>query len=378
MPNSKIDRKRIIIICPHPERVAPAQRLKYEQYFDYLRDNGYILTISPFMTRSFWDIVYKRGNLHLKVFWTLFGYIKRIFDLIRIPFYDGVYVFLWVAPLGPPIFEWIAGLVSKKIVYDIDDLVFLKPKNEVNPYTSFLKSKNNSIYLMKKADHVITCTPYLDKFVKKYNLHTTDISSTINTHLYRPKNNYEIVDRKITLGWSGSFSTSKYLYLLTPVFHRLKEKYDFRLVVMGDTDFYIEGIDLETIPWKESHEVKVISQFDIGLYPLPDEEWVYGKSGLKALQYMALGIPTIATAIGTNFRIIHHGESGFLVKTEDEWYETIVKLIEDQSLRERIGTKAALRVEKYYSVNANKNTYLDIFNKTYLGEPYTIYHPGYG
>jgi glycosyltransferase involved in cell wall biosynthesis len=103
---------------------------------------------------------------------------------------------------------------------------------------------------------------------------------------------------------------------------------------------------------------------DIGLYPLPlDEEWVYGKSGLKALQYMALGLPVVATAIGANFRIIENGESGYLVTAEDEWLEKLRELINTPALRKTIGMKARERVEKYYSVKANEPVYLNILNK---------------
>ncbi|HZH96140.1 MAG TPA: glycosyltransferase, partial [Flavisolibacter sp.] len=133
-------------------------------------------------------------------------------------------------------------------------------------------------------------------------------------------------------------------------------------VVMGDTGFHIEGVEVESLPWKESYEVEVISRFDVGLYPLPDEKWVYGKSGLKALQYMALGIPTVATALGTIFRIIKDGENGFLVQSKEEWKKRLIELISDQQLRERVGKKAAATVEEHYSVNANKSNYLSILN----------------
>ena len=176
-------KKKILVICPHPVGVAPGQRLKYEQYFDYLKANDYEITVSSFMTMRFWNIVYKKGHTLEKVFWTLFGYFKRIIDLFRLPFYDGIFTFLWVVPFGPPIFEWLFSKINSKFIYDIDDLVFLKPKSKANPLIGFLKSSNNSIYLIKTAKHVITCTPFLDKFVKKYNNKTTDISSTINTAL---------------------------------------------------------------------------------------------------------------------------------------------------------------------------------------------------
>jgi glycosyltransferase involved in cell wall biosynthesis len=214
---------------------------------------------------------------------------------------------------------------------------------------------------MKTADHVITCTPYLDQFVRKYNLNTTDISSTINTSIYRPRKDYNIKD-KFIIGWSGSHSTSKYLHLLDEVFQQLTKEFTFKLLVMGDENFILDGVDVEAIPWKEEYEINVISRFDIGVYPLPDEEWILGKSGLKALQYMAAGIPTVATAIGTIFRIIKDGQNGFLVSTPDEWKSKIKVLMENQDLRKSVGAKAAETVELKYSVNANKIKYLTILD----------------
>jgi glycosyltransferase involved in cell wall biosynthesis len=272
-----------------------------------------------------------------------------------------VYVFLWVVPFAPPVFEKLTSRLARKMVYDIDDLVFLTPPSSTNPLVHYLRSPKNHICLMKSANHVITCTPYLDQFVRKHNSKTTDISSTINTHLYRPKTDYSIKS-KVVIGWSGSHSTSKYLHLLDDVFRELAKQFDFKLLVMGDESFTIDGVEVEALPWKESYEVDVINRFDIGVYPLPDEQWVLGKSGLKALQYMALGVPTVATAIGTIFRIIQSGENGYLVHNKEEWIDTLSKLIKDQSLREALGRRAAQTVEEQYSINANKNVYLSILD----------------
>ncbi|MBD0287162.1 MAG: glycosyltransferase family 4 protein, partial [Flavisolibacter sp.] len=337
------------------------QRLKYEQYFTIFKEHGYEVTVSPFMSEPFQKIVYTKGNLLKKAFWTFAGYVKRVGDLFRLRKYDVVYVFLWVAPFAPPLFEKLTRKLAKKLVYDIDDLIFLNPLSSTNPLVHYLRSPRNHISLMKTADHVITCTPYLDQFVRKYNQKTTDISSTINTDIYKPKLDYS-VKGKFTIGWSGSHSTSKYLHLLDDVFLELAKEQDFRLLVMGDATFSLPGVDVEALPWQEEYEVKVITRFDIGVYPLPDEEWVLGKSGLKALQYMALGIPTIATGIGTIHRIIKDGENGFLVSSKEEWKQRIRQLISDQELREKVGKKAAKTVEQHYSVNANKATYLSILD----------------
>lgn len=357
-------KRKILILCPYPEDVAPSQRLKFEQYYNAFREAGHELTIRPFVSNAFWKVIYKKGHYLQKAWHTLLGYIERIGDIFRLGRYDVVYIHLWVTPLGPPFFERLVRKFSKKIIFDIDDLVYLKGiQSKATPLISRLKGAGKPIYLMRVADHVITCTPYLDSFVRKLNANTTDISSTVDTVLYKERTDYSLHSGKVVIGWSGSLSTSKYLHLLDDVFRALNDRIDFKLLVIGDPDFSIEGIDVEAMAWSKELEVPVISRFDIGLYPLPDEEWVYGKSGLKAIQYMAMGIPTIATAIGSNFRVMEDAESGFLVRTREEWVQRILDLVHDEQLRRLIGQNARKKVEQYFSIKANTQTYLDIINK---------------
>lgn len=354
--------KKILFLSPYPFDKAPSQRLKYEQYYSFIKDEGFQISTSSFVDESFWKIIYNEGNLLKKGFYALKGYLRRIRDLITIRKYDIVYVHLWVTPLGFAFFEWMLVLFAKKIVYDIDDLIFLGHTSDANKKSKFLKGKAKAIYLMKKADHVITCTPMLDEFARKYNSNTTDISSTINTSVYIPKKDYTL-NRKVVLGWSGSHSTSKFLHLLDEVFNDLKREMDFELLVIGDPEFKLEGINVTAIPWTVANEVSDLSKIDIGLYPLPDEPWVYGKSGLKALQYMALGIPTIATSIGANFRVITNEENGLLVNSNEDWKKNILRLKNDITLRERIGKQGRISVEEKFSLIANKDKYLEILKK---------------
>ena len=214
---------------------------------------------------------------------------------------------------------------------------------------------------MKRSNHVITCTPHLDSFVRKFNTKTTDISSTINTDNYVPVNKYSN-DDILTIGWSGSHSTSKYVYLLQDVLLELSKKYKFKLLVIGDPTFHIEGLDCESIKWVEKTEVKDLQRIDIGIYPLPNEEWVLGKSGLKALQYMALGIPTIASAIGANYRVIEDTVSGKLVDSNEAWQRALEEYLLNPDLRKEHGLKARERVESFYSIKANEPVYLEVIN----------------
>jgi L-malate glycosyltransferase len=355
-------KKKVLVICPYPENVAPSQRLKFEQYYPAFREAGYEIKVSSFISYSFWGIIYKKGKIYQKAWYSFLGYLTRLRDLFRLRQYDIVYIHLWVTPFGPPIFEWIYRKLSGKIIYDIDDLVYLNnTKSSKNPIALIIKGKKKPIYLMKTADYVITCTPYLDEFVKKYNPNTKDISSTVDTNKYKVVNDYSN-KKRLTLGWSGSISTSRYFYVLKNVLLRLKSLYDFRILVIGNSEIKIDGLDIEAVAWEETKEMGYLQQLDIGLYPMPNEPWVYGKSGLKAIQYMALGIPTVATALGANFRVIENGVSGFLVQNDDEWIEALSKLIQDENLRRCIGGNARVRVEQLFSVESNKGKYIHILN----------------
>ena len=177
--------KKMLILCPYPEDVAPSQRLKFEQYYPFFREAGYELTISPFMSKASWKNIYKKGHYLHKIWYTFEGYLQRTRDLFRIGRFDIVYIHLWATPLGPAIFERLIRSMARKVIFDIDDLVYMKDmKSNATPLITRLKGAGKPIYLMKKADHVITCTPYLDSFVRKYNSNTTDISSTVDTELY--------------------------------------------------------------------------------------------------------------------------------------------------------------------------------------------------
>ena len=352
--------KKILVICPHPENVAPGQRLKYEQYFKHWRANGFDVRVSPFFNERMQSILYEKGHFLEKIFWVVRAYFKRFVELFTLKQYDIVYLFLWVTPFGSPLMERLFVWRNPNYIYDIDDAIFLKSLGKVNKSTDIIKGRTKPFFLMKRAKHVITCTPYLTDVALTYNNKVTDISSTINTETYQPVNTYQN-DHKLVLGWSGSHSTSQFLYLLKDVLLELNKRKPFRLVTMGDSSFKIEGLDMEAIPWSEKMEIPTLQRFDIGLYPLPlDSDWVLGKSGLKALQYMAVSIPVVATAIGANFRIIEDGETGFLVKTPEEWISKIELLMDQPELRKRIGMNGRVNVVNKYSVNANADVYLAI------------------
>lgn len=359
--------KTILIICPYPVDTAPSQRLKYEQYIPYLQSQGYAFEFHPFFSLSTYRILYRRGYLLRKLWGVISGLLRRLLLLARIPSADGLYIHLHVAPIGPPLLEWLYLKLARAKIYDIDDMVHLLSTSRENQLARLFKSSRRTFLLMASADHVITCTPVLDQLAQRYNCHTTDISSTIDTDRYQPCNPYSNA-RELVLGWSGSHTTAPYLHLLDGALKHLAGHYPIRLLVMGPARFELPGVPVEVVPWSSAVEMPTLRRIDIGLYPLPNDDWVQGKSGLKALQYMALGIPVVASAVGCNDRVVQHGRSGYLVSTEAEWIEALEGLITNPELRRIFGQEGRHHVEQLYSVNTNRDRYLEIF-KAVFGHP---------
>ena len=360
----KINKKRkVLILCPSPKGTAATQRLKYEQYLDLLEKEGYEFTISSFQTNRFWKIIYKPGRIAEKFFWTLIGYISRAYDLFRAPFYDGVFVNLWVTPLGFPFYERLLFFFNNKVIYDIDDMIFITKQDRIK--TSFfqkLKGRKKSLVLMKHARYVIVCTPKLEEIAVETNKYrkAIDISSTFDTSRFIPVTEYK--QHEVTIiGWTGTHSTIPFLETLQPVLEEVAKRRKIKLLVIANKEYSMPGVQTEFIPWTEANEVKDLHKMEIGLYPIPANEWSLGKSSLKALTYMSIAIPFVATAYGTNYRIMQDGVQGFMAKDEKEWIDKLIRLIDDLNLRRQMGQAGRKTVEESYSVKANFSKYLQTF-----------------
>jgi L-malate glycosyltransferase len=331
----------MLVLCPYPVGVAAGQRLKFEQYYDDWRDAGWDITVSPYMNPKLWSVAHQPGHLWPKLLGTLTGLIRRIGDLMRLRRFDLVYCFMYVTPVGTSLFERLTRMLAKRLVFDLEDNVLigqaLKGKFP-NPLLRLLKGSGKAKFLVRRADHVITSSPFLNTHCVELNEKRacTYISSSVDTDRFLPVNRYSN-DARLVIGWTGTFSSSVYLDLLRPVFQELARRRAFRLRVIGNFDYSLEGVDLEVIRWTAEREVEDLQAIDIGVYPLPLEDWVTGKSGLKAIQYMAFGIPCVATEVGTTPMLIRDGENGLLVRTPEEWVSALERLLDDPDLRRRLG-----------------------------------------
>ena len=358
-----LNKKKIYIVCPFPQGEAAGQRLKYEQHFHLWVSNGYEIQVSSFMDEALWKVVYTKGNNIKKFLGVLRGYKRRLFDLFIYRKFDLVYVFMWGTPFGSSLYERLIRLLSRCVIYDIEDNVMMEQSSALNPITRLLRGAGKTKYLIKTADHVVTSSPFLSDYARELNQknQSTFISSSIDVMRFIPKNNYQNKS-KLTIGWTGTFSSKEYLDLLMPVFLKLAKKVEFKLRIIGNFQYSFPGIDLEVIQWSKENEVQDLQGIDIGVYPLPINDWVLGKSGLKALQYMAFGLPTVATNVGTTPNIIQHMENGMLVKSEDDWIEALEMLINQPQLRESLGKKARETILMSYSIEVIGELYLKVIN----------------
>jgi len=366
------ERRRLLVLCPYPVGVAAGQRLKFEQYYDDWREAGWDVAVSPYMTAKLWAVAHQHGHLGAKLAGTLKGLIRRIGDLARIPRYDLVYVFMYVTPIGTSFFERLTRQLARRLVYDLEDNVLIGQglKGQFpNPLLRLLKGSGKAKYLVRRADHVITSSPFLNEacIEKNEKRACTYISSSVDTDRFLPVNRFTN-EETVTIGWTGTFSSSVYLDLLRPVFQQLAKRRTFRLRVIGNFDYALDGVDLEVVRWTAEREVEDLQAIDIGVYPLPLEEWVTGKSGLKAIQYMAFGIPCVATNVGTTPMLIRDGENGLLVRTQEEWVSALERLLDDPHLRRRLGQQARKDAVAHFSTRAVARNYRRVLEGVMGGE----------
>jgi glycosyltransferase involved in cell wall biosynthesis len=166
----------------------------------------------------------------------------------------------------------------------------------------------------------------------------------------------------VVIGWTGSHSTLKYLRLLEPVLQRLENQFDqVSFLVIADQPPQLRLSRLDFIKWNSDTEIEDLLKMDIGIMPLPDDEWSKGKCGFKALQYMALEIPSVISPVGVNTEIISEGVEGFLCSTDDEWLLALNKLIQEPTLRETMGKRGRKKIIDSYSVSSNMSNFLSLF-----------------
>lgn len=244
--------------------------------------------------------------------------------------------------------DWIERTLARRLptIYDFDDAVWLPNVSKANRTFRLLKGFAKVDRLLATCSAVSAGCEYLAQHARRFNPAVLVVPTSIDLDHYGPPRTHGLVT-KLTVGWTGSVTTQRYLEILGNVLLKASRVVPLRLVVLG-ARLELEGLDVTSVPWSPENELEVIRTFDVGLKPSAREEWALGKCPMKDIQYMALGIPPIATRFGTALESIDHGRSGFLCDSENDWIDAL-RSLQDVELRKRMGAEARRVVEQRYS-----------------------------
>ena len=360
MPNNKVlfftlgselvasSRTRVFQYLPHLSKTGTSARVvKMAPSWDYW-------VIANFPERNRLLTVTKKG---LTLFCLIVNKFWYYYALARLGLCCRFYDILFFQKVSLPIslVQWLKNNFKGKIFYDFDDAIYESSKVDrfltaFLPITAgvFVENEETARYVQEKGaePHIIT--------------------GPIDCDRYQPagQKNSASQNRKVVIGWIGSTSTTKYLEPLVDIFRKLAlESLNFEVLLVGSNpSFAPTGFPLRRINWSLQTEVRNLSGMDVGIMPLSDDQWSRGKGGYKILQYMAMGLPCVASPVGVNSTLVADGATGFLPASQEQWMEYLRQLITDHDLRSRLGAEARVIATKKYSFQKYAPDMVSIFN----------------
>lgn len=238
------------------------------------------------------------------------------------------------------------------VIYDYDDAMFLAQRQD-RGVLSWLEVVDAPAQVMAMSDVVLAGNKFLADYAHRYAKQVVLIPTCIDTEKFRPSDRSRSSDGCV-VGWIGSHSTAKYLRSLLPLLERVAGTHRFHLYVVGDPEpLWARGLKMTQAPWAIEREVEDFQRCDIGIYPLWDDDWSRGKCGFKAIQFMACGVPVVASAVGVNCEVIQDGVNGFLAASDEEWVEKLGWLLSDPLLREKLGRAGRETVVEQYALDVH-------------------------
>lgn len=353
--------KKVLFILPYPLRFAPSQRFRVEAFFPLLQQAGFQIEKACFFSASDWNVLYQKGAIGKKIGAVMKGFALRIGLLTRIWRYDYIFIHREASPLGPPFIEWfIAKIGRKKFIYDFDDAIWIPNTSKENRMVGWVKAFWKVKYNCRWAYKVVGGNDFLCNYARRFNNRVVRIPTCVDTET-RHNQLKAPQQGKLTIGWTGSHSTLHYLAEIVPVISRLQEEFDFSFLVIANKAPKLQLTDWTFLPWQEETEVEDLLRMDIGIMPLKDDAWSEGKCGFKLIQYLALGIPAVASPVGVNQQIIDEGQNGFLCSAPQEWYNALKRLLTDIELRRKMGLHGREKIVAEYSIQSQQQAFLHLF-----------------
>ena len=322
---------------------VPSSRFRILPYIPHLRAAGHQCTVASSFPQKYdyFRLIGFRLSQRLKRF-VRFLHIQRA----RFGRYDVVFLERELFDDDTWSMEAKFRAATGALVLDVDDAVFLRHPRKFEQ-------------VARLSDVVIAGNRYLKEQIEPTNPNVVVIPTCIDTQQYALRSGHGEISKRPIVGWMGTAGNLVYLQVVAEALRNLAGRCDFELrLIAGDEgalkNIDLSGVNVRFIRWNGKTEVDELRRFDIGIMPLfADDQWNVYKCGLKLLQYMALGIPGVASPVGVNAEIVRHGENGFLADDSQHWQECLHQLIDNPELRQSMGVKARHTVEERYSIEAH-------------------------
>jgi glycosyltransferase involved in cell wall biosynthesis len=351
---------KVLALASYPIEMA-ATRYRLAQFVKPLAERGIELSIRPFLDSELSASLYKRSEWPRTTLGLLRSAVRRIADVSQASRADVLLIQREAMIFGPPIVEWLATRLGRcPMVLDLDDAIYVRYLSPTyGRLGSALKWFSKTDDLIRWAQ-VVTCgNRTISEYVTAKGARAFIIPTVVDTSQFHPvakqaEDEKHAESDAPVIGWVGTHSTYQYLASILPALQRLARDFRFRLKVVGAgvDEIKVPGVSVESLARSLGREIEDFQSFDVGLYPIVEDEWSAGKSGFKSIQYMAVGIPFVVTPVGACAEIGEPGVTHLSARSEDEWYAALARLLSDRELRQKMGAAGRQHALQYYTVAA--------------------------
>lgn len=338
-----------VLLLTKYDQLAASTRYRFTQFLPALADGGVNVTMSPLLDDAYLAGRFGGGGSALPSYAAAFG--RRLRAVLSARRYDLVWLYSEAFPYLPPWFEAALGTLGVPYLYEFDDAFFHQYDTHDNPVVRRLLG-NKIRRVLQGAAGVIAGNDYLADYARAVQPNVWVVPTVVDTARYTPAAtaSSQVNAKPFTVGWIGSPSTAPYLREVEGALRRFCAATGARVVTVGAGDLQLAGVPLENRRWSEATEVEELQGFDVGIMPLPDSPWARGKCAFKLVQYMACGLPVVASPVGMNATLVTDGVDGFHATDEDSWVRALTAVHADANLRARMGAAGRQAIEEGYSL----------------------------
>jgi glycosyltransferase involved in cell wall biosynthesis len=340
---------RVAALVPYHEDYCAGQRFRVEAWTRGLRERGITFSLLPFASPGLTTVLYERGRTLTKAARVMHCCAEQALRILREVRPDVVYIYREAALIGPALIERLARRWRVPIVYDLDEPLFAPYVSPANARASALRWPSKVDDLMRLSDQVWVVNRALADYASRLSQRVAIVPMAVDTVRYAPAR-VLVADAPVRVGWVGTRTSQPNLHAVVEPLARLHRSHGATLSVVADEPLALNGVPVEFTPWSWEVEVPRMHQCQIALVPVKRDNWSPWKFYYKLIQYMSMGIPVVASPIGSNLAIVEDGRTGFLADTPDEWYNCMRRLVEDPELRIEMGRAARRVVEEHFSL----------------------------